>query len=102
MREHLNAALFASQNDACRRRHTLDSEFFLRAQPPALMLAVALKCVKGPIMLTISCPRCSKKLKGPDELQGKSVKCGKCGHKFQVQAVAASDFIPLDPAQCRY
>jgi S1-C subfamily serine protease len=42
-------------------------------------------------MLSVSCPRCSYKMKAPDELAGKTAKCGKCGHKFVIEAPSIRD-----------
>src|SRR5207302_1822088 len=36
------------------------------------------------------CPSCSRKLRVPDDLLGKQVKCPTCGHTFQASAAAES------------
>jgi DNA-directed RNA polymerase subunit RPC12/RpoP len=36
----------------------------------------------------ISCPECQKKFKGREELQGKKIRCPKCGHAFVVETMA--------------
>jgi predicted Zn finger-like uncharacterized protein len=37
-----------------------------------------------------NCPSCSRKLRVPDDLLGKPVKCPTCGHMFQASAAAES------------
>lgn len=39
-------------------------------------------------MILITCPECKKQLKGPEELQGKRVRCKACGQVFAVRASA--------------
>jgi DNA-directed RNA polymerase subunit RPC12/RpoP len=47
-------------------------------------------------MLTVSCPQCSNKMRAPDESAGKKAKCGKCGHKFLIEASQPSgEDLPL-------
>jgi GYF domain 2 len=36
-------------------------------------------------MLSVSCPRCSHKMKAPQELVGRTAKCGNCGETFVIQ-----------------
>ncbi|HEV3117173.1 MAG TPA: zinc-ribbon domain-containing protein [Gemmataceae bacterium] len=47
------------------------------------------------------CPSCSRKLRVPDELLGKQVKCPTCGHTFQASAVdssqASAELPPVHP-----
>jgi hypothetical protein len=38
---------------------------------------------------TVDCPTCSRKLRIPDELLGKKVKCPQCGNAFLARAPAA-------------
>src|SRR6266851_1919489 len=40
--------------------------------------------------LIIDCPSCSRKLRVPDELLGKAVKCPTCEHTFQATAASES------------
>ena len=40
--------------------------------------------------MIIDCPSCSRKLRVPDDLLGKQVKCPTCGHTFQASAAAES------------
>jgi predicted Zn finger-like uncharacterized protein len=37
---------------------------------------------------TVDCPTCSRKLRIPDELLGKKVKCPQCGNAFVASASA--------------
>jgi predicted Zn finger-like uncharacterized protein len=39
---------------------------------------------------TVSCPQCDKKLRVPEELIGKLVKCPTCGHTFTAEISAAA------------
>jgi DNA-directed RNA polymerase subunit RPC12/RpoP len=42
--------------------------------------------------IVIACPKCHKQLKGPAEVQGKTIRCKACGHTFAVQpAKTAAD-----------
>src|SRR5205807_2768052 len=48
------------------------------------------------------CPSCSRKLRVPDDLLGKQVKCPTCGHTFQANAAAESapasaELTPVSP-----
>jgi hypothetical protein len=50
---------------------------------------------RGPTMITISCPDCSKRLKAPDNAVGKPVQCV-CGKRFVCPAVPAIVLSPLE------
>jgi predicted Zn finger-like uncharacterized protein len=41
-------------------------------------------------MMIIDCPSCSRKLRVPDSLLGKQVRCPTCGHQFEAAAAAAA------------
>jgi hypothetical protein len=51
-------------------------------------------------MLTVSCPKCSKPLKALENVVGRKVKCGSCGHVFTHRTSPPSkvDFRPPGPA----
>ena len=51
-------------------------------------------------MLSVTCPKCSRTMKAPENLAGKSAQCGKCGQKFIVDRPPVNDdvaFRPLEP-----
>jgi len=39
-----------------------------------------------PATMVVHCPNCKNQLKGPPEIQGKKVRCKKCGNKFRIPA----------------
>src|SRR5438445_13374007 len=40
--------------------------------------------------MIIDCPSCSRKLRVPDSLLGKQVRCPTCGHQFEAAAAAGA------------
>jgi DNA-directed RNA polymerase subunit RPC12/RpoP len=42
-------------------------------------------------MIHFTCPRCAKKLKGPDSLAGGRADCPQCGHGIAVPLVSVDD-----------
>ena len=53
------------------------------------------KPIAGPITATIQCPHCTKKFKGPVQLQGKNIPCPACRKEFVVRVQPAA---PAKPA----
>jgi hypothetical protein len=49
-------------------------------------------------MLTVSCPKCSHKMKAADDFVGKKAKCGNCGETFVIQDAPASEVV-LEPIE---
>jgi DNA-directed RNA polymerase subunit RPC12/RpoP len=49
------------------------------------------------VTAVIACPKCNKKFKGRDELEGKKVRCPACGHGFIVQTLARDKVEPEKP-----
>ncbi len=51
-------------------------------------------------MLTVSCPRCDRKMQASDEYVGKTADCSSCGHKFVIEGTptAAIELAPHPPA----
>jgi hypothetical protein len=51
-------------------------------------------------MLAVSCPRCDREMRAPDEYVGKTAECSNCGHKFIIEGAptAAIELAPLPPA----
>ncbi len=51
-------------------------------------------------MLTVSCPRCDRKMRASDEYVGKTADCSSCGHKFVIEGTptAAIELAPHPPA----
>jgi hypothetical protein len=49
--------------------------------------------------LVVDCPSCSRKLRVPDELIGKAIKCPTCEHTFQSTAVEAPADLPTVPPE---
>lgn len=41
--------------------------------------------------VTIACPNCDARLEAPDDIEGKKVKCRKCGEKFRARPATEDD-----------